>query len=99
MKPLGPDEGLNALRHPDCRTCAERERLGLGQLAEIKALKEKLAPVEAKTRLYKQQRDELLAAIEAHRTQGNLAPRGNETAADRNLYRAAERVRKGKSDG
>lgn len=45
--------------------------------------------------LYKQQRDELLAAIEAHRTQQNGAPRGNVTAADGSLYRAAERVRKG----
>lgn len=47
----------------------------------------------------RQQRDDLLAAIEDHRTQQNGAPRGNVTAADRNLYRAAERVRKGKSDG
>ena len=35
--------GLNALRHPDCRTCNERERLSLGQLAQIRQLKEALA--------------------------------------------------------
>lgn len=42
MKELGPDEGLNALQHPDCRACEERKRLSLGQLAEIKTLKGKL---------------------------------------------------------
>lgn len=46
-------------------------------------------------RAAEQQRDELLAAIEDHRTQQNGATRGNVTAADRKLYRAAERVRKG----
>lgn len=51
--------------------------------------------IESDRDLYKQQRDELLAAVEEHRTQQNGAPRGNVTAADRSLYRAAERVRKG----
>lgn len=40
---LGPDEGINALQHPDCRACTERKRLSLGQVAEIEALKKKLA--------------------------------------------------------
>jgi hypothetical protein len=34
---------MNALRHPDCRACAERERLSLGQLAQIRQLKQALA--------------------------------------------------------
>ncbi len=40
MRGLGPDEGLNALRHPDCRACDERE---IGQLAQIRRLREALA--------------------------------------------------------
>jgi hypothetical protein len=34
---------LNDLRHPDCRTCEERERLTLGLMAENRALRSKLA--------------------------------------------------------
>lgn len=34
---------LNDLRHPDCRTCEERERLTLGLQAENRALRSKLA--------------------------------------------------------
>ena len=48
MKELGPDEGMNALRHPDCRACDERERLSLGQLAQIRQLKEALAEDRSK---------------------------------------------------
>ena len=43
MSGLGADEGINALRHPDCRACDERERLSLGQLAQIRALKDAVA--------------------------------------------------------
>lgn len=31
---------LDDLRHPDCRACDERERLSLGQLAQIRSLRE-----------------------------------------------------------
>jgi hypothetical protein len=43
VKPLGPDEGINALRHPDCRACDEWERINLGLITENRQLKEKLA--------------------------------------------------------
>jgi hypothetical protein len=39
------------------------------------------------------QRDDLLAAIDKHKGQGIGARRGNETAADRALYRAAQQIR------
>jgi uncharacterized protein (DUF433 family) len=42
--------GLDGLRHPDCRACTERERLSVGQLAEIKALKAKVEPLEKRLR-------------------------------------------------
>ena len=47
MKELGPNEGLNTLQHPDCRACKERERLSLGQLEEIRQLKQRVAELEA----------------------------------------------------
>jgi hypothetical protein len=34
---------LNDLRHPDCRTCDERERLNVGLLAQNRSLRSKLA--------------------------------------------------------
>jgi len=34
---------LDDLQHADCRACKERKRLSLGQLAEIRHLKEALA--------------------------------------------------------
>lgn len=34
---------LNDLRHPDCRTCEERERVNVGLLAENRSLRSKLA--------------------------------------------------------
>lgn len=34
---------LDDLQHPDCRACEERKRLSVSQLAEIAALKRKLA--------------------------------------------------------
>lgn len=43
MKELGPDEGGNRLRHPDCRACKESERVNVGLLAENTQLKKKLA--------------------------------------------------------
>lgn len=38
--------GLDGLQHPDCRACEERKRLSVGQLAEIKALKARVAELE-----------------------------------------------------
>lgn len=35
MKSLGPDEGMNALRHPDCRFCTEYERLLKGERSQL----------------------------------------------------------------
>lgn len=46
MKELGPNEGMNALRHPDCRFCDEYQRLIRGRDAEIKALKAKIEKLE-----------------------------------------------------
>lgn len=34
---------VNDLRHPDCRTCEERERVNVGLLAENRSLRVKLA--------------------------------------------------------
>lgn len=42
MKELGPDEGINRLKHPDCRACAEYERLLRGVAEENRQLKAKL---------------------------------------------------------
>jgi hypothetical protein len=46
MKPLGPDEGINALRHPDCRFCDEHQRLMRGPTEEVRQLKNKVAELE-----------------------------------------------------
>lgn len=46
MRELGPDEGMNRLRHPDCRACAEEERLNAGIMAENRALKERVECLE-----------------------------------------------------
>ena len=50
MSPLGPDEGINALRHPDCRFCDEYQRLLRGVAEENRQLKARLAESEAATR-------------------------------------------------
>lgn len=42
MKELGPNEGMNALRHADCRFCDEYERLIRGVAAERDQLKEQV---------------------------------------------------------
>ena len=42
MKELGPNEGMNALRHEDCRFCDEYERLIRGRAEENRQLKERL---------------------------------------------------------
>ncbi len=47
MKDLGPDEGMNALQHPDCRACEERKKLSLGQIEEIRQLKLRVVELEA----------------------------------------------------
>lgn len=52
MKPLGPNEGIYRLQHPDCRACEERERLNLGIMEENRQLRQKLAKeVRAELRL------------------------------------------------
>lgn len=43
MNPLGPDEGINEIEHPDCRACKERERINLGLITENRQLKDRLA--------------------------------------------------------
>lgn len=35
MKSLGPNEGMNALRHPDCRFCDEYQRLLQGPISQL----------------------------------------------------------------
>lgn len=47
MKDLGPNEGINALRHPDCRFCNEYQRLIRGVKAENDQLKAKVKALEA----------------------------------------------------
>jgi hypothetical protein len=39
---------LDDLQHPDCRACEERKRLSLGQMAEIRHLREALAEDRSK---------------------------------------------------
>lgn len=48
MSDLGPNEGINRLQHPDCGACEERKRLSLGQLAEIRHLRDALAEDRSK---------------------------------------------------
>jgi len=55
MKELGPDEGMNALRHPDCRFCAEYERLLRGVKEEARQAKARVAEL-----------DQMLKASEEH---------------------------------
>lgn len=46
MEQLGPNEGMNALRHPDCRFCDEYQRLLRGPEEEARQLKKQLAEFE-----------------------------------------------------
>lgn len=94
MSELGPDEGINALQHPDCRACAERERLSLGQIAENRALKSKVDPLQADRRAFlsafkvwkdaTEKRCRLLSSREA--TDSTLFP-------DRAFIEAVEQIR------
>lgn len=46
MKELGPNEGMNALRHPDCRWCDEYQQLLRGVMAERDQWKERALKAE-----------------------------------------------------
>jgi type II secretory ATPase GspE/PulE/Tfp pilus assembly ATPase PilB-like protein len=43
MKPLGPNEGINRLRHLDCKFCDEYQRLMQGEAEKNRQLRQKLA--------------------------------------------------------
>lgn len=60
MKELGPNEGMNALRHPECRFCDEYEQLIRGVAAERDQLKKQVADQEAR---YRTAYEELDAAV------------------------------------
>lgn len=57
------------------------------------AAEDHLNPVQIEAAALKRQRDDLLAAIDKHKGQGIGVRRGNETAADRALYREAQQIR------
>lgn len=63
MKALGPDEGMNALRHPDCRFCAEYERLLRGVTAENRQLKDENAERRKEGTLLKVERARLRSRL------------------------------------
>lgn len=102
MKELGPNEGMNALRHPDCRYCDEYERLLRGPTEEVRQLKAKLEAAAAGLRA----RDELLSAIKQHRnaTESRCRMLSSREASDsllkpdRDLYEVAERVEAGEGE-
>jgi len=81
---------LDDHRHPDCRTCTERERLSLGQIAEIKALKAKVEPVQRERDTLQRQLDELLGAVEPFAIDGGVSCGSEEV--DR-LYDAFQTIR------
>jgi hypothetical protein len=56
MKPLGPNEGINVLRHPDCRFCDEYQRLMRGEAEKNRQLRQKLAK-KVRAELYVEQDD------------------------------------------
>lgn len=86
MRELGPNEGMNALRHPDCRFCDEYERLIRGVKVERDQLKERQA-------LLQRERDEIKAERDSHWDKLGQAHAGLEDMAESVYPPAAQDAR------